>query len=384
MPPRSKRHHYVPQLHLRAFGTGEERIATVDRREDRAWVQSIETAAAENDYNTIRGTDGQPSDEAERVVSKLEGLWGPALTEAHIGNLLINPDTKVHLAFFIAFQYVRVPRQRSFASQLADQITKLDIAAGGPRRIRAQMEADGLDPTDDEVLAEWGRLKDFDSYAISRTTEQHLATQFGLIHKLADMMLAGYQWTVMRWERCRLLTSDDPVILQRAADHPAWSGTGFATAACIQLAIARDAALVLSNRSELAEFGHTDPPDVPLAQGNFKSARALNWSAAAQAHRFVYHHPDDTLAGLVGTDHELPPLRDRLVDENNGIDMRNKLVAMSEWAYANPDKPHPMAGLPELPKPPPGARTFVVDGRTRRLRAMQDLLDGTEPAEPLP
>jgi hypothetical protein len=377
MPERSKRHHYVPQLHLRAFGTGGKRIATVDRRADRTWVQSIETAAAENHYNTVFGDDGQPSDDAERIISSLESDWTPALDNARSGRLHDHPATKVHLAFFIAFQYLRVPRQRDFAAELADQVTKLDIAAGGPGRIRERMEAESLAPTDAEVLAEWDLVKDFDSYRISRSTEGHLASQFGSIHKLAAIMLAGYQWTVLRWERCHLLTSDDPVVLKRARDHPGWSGVGFATAAGIQLAISRDTALVLANRSELAEHGHPDPPDIAMGRGTLNAARDLNWSTAAKARQYVYLHPDDDIDELVGP-HRLPPPREQVIASNNA-EMRRKLVATSEWAYANPDKPHPMSSPGELPRPNPGARTYVVDGRTRRIRAMEENLDHQDP-----
>lgn len=377
MPERSKRHHYVPQLHLRAFATDDERLATVDRREHRTWVQSVEKAAAENDYNTIRDADGQPSDEIENRISELEALWAGALISARNGDLLTQPETKDHLAFFIAFQYLRVPRQRSLNSQLEDLIGKLEIAAGGPSRIRSAMEATGLRPTDAEVLAEWERHKDFEAFEFRPTTEGHLASQFGMLEALAARLIAGYQWSVWRWERCRLLTSDHPVILEPASDHPEWSGIGFSTAGAIHLAVARDTALVLVNRSDLTEAGHPDPQDIANTAGSFNAARSLNWNTAAQASRYVYHHPDDSMDGLVGTAQELPAPRDELIAPDTGADLLANLVSAGEWAFAHPGAPHPMRGLGEIPGPPPEARTPVVDGRARRIQAMKDRLENS-------
>ncbi len=375
MPERSKRHHYVPQLHLRAFAGAQERVATYDRRADRSYVQSVEKAAAENDYNTIRTPNGELSDEAEKLISELEGPWAPALQRACDDDWLFDPDVKVHLAHFVAFQYLRVPRQRAMAAEMAASVTKLDLAAGGPQRIRAEMEEAGVAPTDAEVLAEWSRIKDFENLEIKRSTERHLLTQFGLVPQLAAMMLVGYQWSVVRWERCALLASDDPVVLEAATDHPRWSGIGFATAGSMQLAIDRHTALLLANRSELGVHGKGDAPDLSRVPGTFAMARQLNQRTAAQASRYVFHHPDDEWSELLGDGFLLPPPRNHVLDPDAGVAMRDKLVKMSEWAFAHPDEPHPLSRLPSLPTPPPGARPVPFDGRGRRMRDMHDRLE---------
>jgi hypothetical protein len=75
MPERSKRHHFLPQLILRGFDR-DGQVGTFDREQQKAFRQSIERAAAENDYNTLLLEDGSLSDTAETLIGSL--IEGPA------------------------------------------------------------------------------------------------------------------------------------------------------------------------------------------------------------------------------------------------------------------------------------------------------------------
>ena len=293
MAERSKRHHYVPQLHLRAFACEQARVATFDRRDGGCFVQSVENAAAENHYNTTRMADGSSSDAAESLISEFEGMWAPAL-------------------------------------QLATFLTRLELAAAGPRQISNDMGDLGAAPEEASVLADSTRNQSLDQLEIQLPTNQHLRSQFGLMQRLALMMEVGYRWSAIRWKRCSLLTSDDPVVLMPAPDHPRWSSIGFATAGWIQLAIDRHTALLLTNLSDLEASGRHDAPDRNSRPGTFSLARQLNERTADQASRFVFHHPDDELTALVGEDHLLPRTRDRMLETEAMVAMRRKLVAANE------------------------------------------------------
>lgn len=381
MAERSKRHHYVPQLHLRAFACEQARVATFDRRDGGCFVQSVENAAAENHYNTTRMADGSSSDAAESLISEFEGMWAPALQLVRDGDWLADPSTKVHLAHFLAFQYLRVPRQRSAADRRATFLTRLELAAAGPRQISNDMGDLGAAPEEASVLADSTRNQSLDQLEIQLPTNQHLRSQFGLMQRLALMMEVGYRWSAIRWKRCSLLTSDDPVVLMPAPDHPRWSSIGFATAGWIQLAIDRHTALLLTNLSDLEASGRHDAPDRNSRPGTFSLARQLNERTADQASRFVFHHPDDELTALVGEDHLLPRTRDRMLETEAMVAMRRKLVAANEWASSNSDQEHPLSRLPRPPARPPGARPLAIDGRSRRARDMHDRLERAEPLE---
>ncbi|WP_396659175.1 DUF4238 domain-containing protein [Microbacterium oxydans] len=68
--PAAKRHHYVPQFHLRGFADGET-ITTVELPGDRSYTQPVRKAAAENHLYSLPGhPDG--ADVFEKELSQLE------------------------------------------------------------------------------------------------------------------------------------------------------------------------------------------------------------------------------------------------------------------------------------------------------------------------
>jgi hypothetical protein len=384
VPERSKRHHYVPQLLLKGFADGADNVATMDRRNSRSFVQPILTAAAENDYNTIRDADGSPSDMAEKAMSQFEGAAAAAIDRMRGRGWLEGSDERSHVARLIALQYLRVPRQREFSSAIASTIAKLQIAGGGPAAIRSEMESRGLQPTDDDVLAEWERIANFDSWDVEVPTEHHLAQNFSMVDEVAEILYAGFHWTVAHWTRRALLTSDHPVVLEAAPDHPEWSGVGVATAGTILLAIGRRTALVLTHRAELERAGKLDLPEGIALAGSFSLARDLNQRTALQARRWLYHHPDEVPSDLLGRFFELPPPPKHVLDPETGTDLRDNLRSVAEWAFKNPEKPHPFTRLPAPPAPPPDARPPVFDGRGQRWRAVDDRIAELRATTPEP
>ena len=175
------------------------------------------------------------------------------------------------------------------------------------------------------MLADSTRNQSLDQLEIQLPTNQHLRSQFGLMQRLALMMEVGYRWSAIRWKRCSLLTSDDPVVLMPAPDHPRWSSIGFATAGWIQLAIDRHTALLLTNLSDLEASGRHDAPDRNSRPGTFSLARQLNERTADQASR---QRPGEVRGvGRLVLD-VLPRLR--MLETEAMVAMRRKLVAANE------------------------------------------------------
>lgn len=65
---RAKRHHYVPQLHLRNFAAdpGRRFIYRHDKRTDQTRYKAIRGVAGSNDYYTVQGPAGDLTDALER------------------------------------------------------------------------------------------------------------------------------------------------------------------------------------------------------------------------------------------------------------------------------------------------------------------------------
>jgi hypothetical protein len=226
----------------------------------------------------------------------------------------------------------------------------------------------GEEISEEEARLRWEQMTAFDDWQIALPTEHHLKSELDMFEQMAEMLVLGFHWSVVTWERRTLLTGDHPVVLFPAPDHPQWSGVGIATAGTIVMALGRQAALMLTHRAELEQAGTGDAPNGLVVRGSFALARSINGFTARQTRRFVFYHPDDDWEDLLGQDRLIPPPPEHVVDPDNGRDLRDKLVEMSRWADDHPDEPHPMSGLHSVPEPPPGARAVAVDGRSRRLR----------------
>lgn len=357
MGERSKIHHYLPQLILRGFAK-DDRVNTVELEDGRSYPQRVGTAAAENNYNTIELDDGTQSDLAEKLIAdEIEAPASTILARIAAGEWFESDDERYVVARFLAHQYVRVPWRRAFSNALADQMMKLDMAAGGPNKLRELMEAcEGRPVTDDEVRELWADFREFDEWNLTMPREHHVIESIRHAEEFTAGLVGIYDWTAIRWERRSILTTDSPVLLVPKEDTPPWMGTGLFTAGSIWFPIDRRTVLVLG-----------DPRDGPRIDAvpvrpTVVNARRINRALADSAHRRLYHHPDDTLAGLLGEGFELPQPAAVKTEDDHARELRDKLRAMGEWHFDHPDQPHPMAGAP-LPEVPNGAQPLGNDLR---------------------
>lgn len=351
---RSKKHHYLPRFILEGFAE-RGRVATFDLRARRAYAQSVDTAAAENDYNTVELEDGSKSDIAERAIaSDVEGPASAVLQRIAAGGWIESPEERLAVGTFLALQYLRVPMQRAFMDQMADMTMKLDMAAQGPSGMRRVLVSQlGREPTAEEVQDHWDAVKDFDDWQIHLTTNRHVVDLLEHAAEFGPALVDIYGWHPIRWQRKHLLTSDQPVVLVPPPNWPAWQGVGLYTAGAIYFPLSRSTGLLLDHRAN----DHDWPDGFPVPP-TAAAARGYNRAVSMSAQTRVYHHPGDELADLVGVDFDLPAGHDPALETEHSRTLRDRLAEMGQWAFDNPDQPHPMAGLPDLPTPPPGARPF--------------------------
>jgi hypothetical protein len=110
-------------------------------------------------------------------------------------------------------------------------------------------------------------------------------------------MLCERDWVLTFYRRKRLATSDTPIALTPAEDHPGLMGLGIANAGEIHVPLDRRVGLSLGNR------GTGDG----RVYGSAKTALYLNHAMAMNARTYLFHHPeDDPLQGL-----QLPAPRTR-------------------------------------------------------------------------
>ncbi len=117
--------HYVPKFVLRNFLSEEskERVSVYDKKDDRTFTTSINNIMAERRFNDFQFDEYIVS--FELIASKIEGTVLPryrAIVQAQ--TLERTPEERADLAFFIAFQFLRVKAMREMYVDLEEAVKK--------------------------------------------------------------------------------------------------------------------------------------------------------------------------------------------------------------------------------------------------------------------
>ncbi|MFD8685335.1 DUF4238 domain-containing protein [Streptomyces sp. NPDC059651] len=293
-----KRHHHtVPRLLLRRFADGK-RIIRVPLDGSEPKLIGIGDATVRSHFYSMQDESGQRDDSIENLLADLEDQAARVITKIVAERVWpLTADDRAVLGEWVAAQTARIPAARQANNEIADQLMKIEIAAGGKPEVRRRLEAKkGRSVSEEEVDAAWAELTDFSSYYIELPVNDHLLS-------MAESMEVAYGWIMARsWQLCRferraLLLSDHPVTLLRDENGPAWSGVGLANAAAIMVPIDRRAAIIM-----------TAPRDGDgVFPASTKVARELNYRFAWNSRSELFHHPDDDpVAGIT-----LPSVRSR-------------------------------------------------------------------------
>lgn len=97
-------------------------------------------------------------------------------------------------------------------------------------------------------------------------------------------------WGLIRFARKTLITADDPVVLNPRDGASPYEGVGLANAGSFVVPLDRRVALVINNT--------IDGEDYELEPTTFM-AKQINQMVALNAHRAIFHHPDDSPLGAI-------------------------------------------------------------------------------------
>ncbi|MEV5289956.1 DUF4238 domain-containing protein [Streptomyces sp. NPDC053741] len=300
-----KRHHHtVPRLLLRRFADGK-RIIRVPLDGSESKPIGIGDATVRSHFYSMQDESGQRDDSIENLLADLEDQAARVITKIIDEGVWPLPIAdRAVLGEWVAAQHARIPAVRQANNEIADQVLKMEIAAGGKPEVRRRMEAKGKGPvSDEEVEAAWAELTDFTSYFVELPVNDHLLTMGRAMATAYEWMMAR-SWKLCRFERKTLLLPDHPVTLLRDEDEPEWRGVGLANAAAIMVPIDRRAAILMTTP------GGRDG----MFPASTAVARDLNRRLAWNSRIELFHHPDDD--PLVGIN--LPPLRDREAEFSQG------------------------------------------------------------------
>ncbi|MFJ3499787.1 DUF4238 domain-containing protein [Streptomyces sp. NPDC090135] len=300
MAERIRRQHTVSKFYLKGFSSDEGRIRRVSLPGEPSVVLSARDASVVKDFYTVTLPDGSLSDYFERAFSKVEGEAAEALRLIIEGEWPIKGKGRASFAEWVALQHLRSEDVRSSQGAFNSEMIRLVVGVSGKEALRSVIEkAEGRMVSDEELDWEWRDITKVGGPDIKSTANQHIRLLTSLLPKMANY-LYNCHWTLFRFKRRSIVTSDHPVSLVVAPDYPAWQGVGIATADLFLVPLSRRLALTIQPRSRFPEIpeGVSYVPDF-THEGTARISKSINQETAARARRYVYHHPSDSpLDGL--------------------------------------------------------------------------------------
>lgn len=298
----AKRHHHVPQFYLRGFADGE-RITTVRLPGETRYTNSVRKTAAENGFYAVPGHEEGP-DVFEKILGGIEGAAAEVFKKVEAGVWPLAPDDRGTLASFIALQVARGPEQRRNIQHIQAQVARLEVGAVGKAGVKAWAKRKlGVDLDDAAAELVWEQATRPEGPPLRVSALAHIRHIAEMVEGLTKY-IAGRPWTLVRFDKRSLITSDTPVALVPHPDEEgeeeefaAPRGVGFMTAWGITYPVTRKLGLVMSDpmifadkiRVEQVARGEMDTAQ----RGTTQMERFINFSTISSASVSLFHHPDD-------------------------------------------------------------------------------------------
>jgi hypothetical protein len=287
------RQHVVSNFYLRGFADDRKQVRRVELPGDRRYNVATNNASVIKDFYTITLPDGTRSDAFERMFSGIEDVASSALRAVvSEGVWPLVGKRREALAAWAALQHLRSEGVRNSQVQMQAQMIRLVVGVSGKEALRELIShAEGRDVDDVELDAEWADLTKPSGPDLIPDPVQHLRMLVDLWAPTIKQMMARI-WTLVRFQRRCLITSDHPVSLAVGQNYPKYRGVGLVTAEAFVLPLSRRVGLMM---------GRIDGQAVPELElsGTTKLARSFVHETIRGARRYLYHHPDDDpLAGL--------------------------------------------------------------------------------------
>lgn len=278
-----KRHHYVPQFHLRRFGFGDGngQIHRFDKTDGSIARASVKGSAYEDDYYTLPAPDGSRDTGIEAMFSRVESNAAPAtarLLALGAGQRhAISDDDRIAVALYLALLHGRVPGAREPVEDLADFMGKLwlDMQLSNPEAHRAgavkrgaednpeQIEADPVEMLESLRAGTW-KVKPPEGWSMLQPLDI-------AIKELGPRLTAMNWYLVPRHAAPFFVIGDHPVVPCRTEDHSPHQGVGIGTSG-VEVIVPLSSEVLMILKDEDHDGLVTVLPAVPAARADAQAA----------------------------------------------------------------------------------------------------------------
>jgi len=229
---RSKAHHVVPQFYLRAWANEEGKISA-RLRTGKVFETGTEALAVEKDFYTAELPDGTKDALVEKALAEVDDAGAAAHAALLRQEFPLEPEQKITFSVWLGLQWVRGRSSRAGSQELADKLQKMLIRMGLENAEVDSTEDDGaqvpppipegaragesvpipdlshLTPKEREEIKQ-----DLDNVQFEMPRSLVLLQMLEMMAPAAMPFLEA-EWHLLRFDGPLLLTSDEPIILQR-------------------------------------------------------------------------------------------------------------------------------------------------------------------------
>lgn len=370
MAKRSRRQHTVSKFYLRAFANESSVVRRIGVPSREAVDLSVNDASVIKAFYSVRLPDGSMSDIFEKAFADIEGGAAAAHSELLDGQWPLHGDARMDLAEWIALQHLRTDGTRGGHEVIRASMIRLVVGISGKEALRQHIErTEARTVTDEELESEWDDLTKPGGPDLAPDVLGHMDTVLSLLPGFAAYV-HDCHWTLFRFRRRCLVTSDHPVSLLVGPEHPPFFGVGIANAELFLVPMSRRVAITVQPRHRLLDAGFPDEnvPDF-MAPVSTKAAMAINQETAARVRQYIYHHPADTpLQGLwVREEGPAPGIQDPNLES---FIRPEGISATQQHRYGSPTSPRtrrwrlgrllPVRLAMADPRPPPTDRKLTT------------------------
>lgn len=238
--PEPRRHHYVPRCCLAGFtdtGENDGSLFVTDFKRSNQWPASPGSAGFIRDFYRLEDERVEDPVIAEKALSQIEDVIAPILRRIDKDTRGPTEEELVHLLYFMAIQWTRVPAFRPLVLSLFDKISyeRISEMLKSPETLRRSLVEPGMDP--DAPGAKYDQMKKFHddkTYKLTAPTDWYVLEAFKAVENILPGLKRRY-WATLISPSGGFIANDNPVIL----DGRKGEQVGFENAEVVSFAVSR-------------------------------------------------------------------------------------------------------------------------------------------------
>lgn len=292
MAQKPRKHHYVPQLHLREFYDANKQLWVYDRQHNSYRRSSSAATGYLPDYYTVDTIDEKSSTMIEDMLGKVETVAKPLLSKL-INQEHITPVERGDLAIFFALQAVRVPSlekgivegtEKAMAAYMQELMTIMATNEQAFNSMKKKMQADGVEFnfTQDDLRKELAEGRELTMKA-DVPRGYTVKMMLDLVDKDLSQGFNKLNWRVLEAPKdCAFITSDNPFVNL---------GRGFLEPDTFKIFPLTPHKILL--------IGHTQDASLGYGKCSIKDTHVFNKDVALHSERYVFSHSKSLLQRTV-------------------------------------------------------------------------------------